>query len=153
MKRALAAALLAAIAALSAPAGAQKAFIHDETAGRVQLMQSSKEALGVLSGMMAGQVRFSSARARTARRTLIRNTRRIEKAFRKQRLEPLSHAKPAIWDDWRGFTGLADAAAKAAVRTKPQDLARLRRTLPALMQACIACHDRFRTTPPEFTTH
>ncbi len=153
MMRYLAITLLAAVAALAGPAGAQKPFLHNETAGRVQLMQSNKDALGQLTAMMGGQVHFNRSQARAARRSLIRNTRKVEKAFRKQKLEPLSHARPAIWADWSGFTEMADAAAGAAAGLRSNTLPGLRETLPDLIRTCHACHERFRQTPREFTTH
>lgn len=153
MTRILAITLLCAAAALAAPAGAQKPFLHKETAARVQLMQSNKEALGGLMAMMGGQVHFNKAEARAARRILLRNTRRIETSFRKQRVEPLSHARSAIWADWTGFTETAAAAAAAAKGLRTNSLEGLRRSLPELMRACHACHDRFRDIPREFTTH
>lgn len=153
MRAVTAAALLAATAALSAPAGAGKVYEHKEVANRIALMQSSREAVSQLSSMTGWQVQFSNAKASTARRTLIRNLRKIPRSFRKERLEPLSNARPGIWQDRDAFKALAKEATRAAVRLKPHTAETLRATLPALIEACMACHERFRDTPREFTTH
>jgi cytochrome c556 len=153
MMRQLPAALAAAALLLSGPAGATKAYQHKEVAARIALMQSSREAVILLSSMTSGQIRFSSTEANTARRTILRNLRKLPRSFRKERLEPLSNARPAIWQDQNSFKALAKAAEKAARQVKPNTQESLRATLPGLMRACLACHDRFRDSPREFTTH
>lgn len=120
---------------------------------RVTLMNTNKAALAILSDMMAGRIVFDSAKARDARKALIQSTKSIPKRFRKARMDPNSHAKPAIWTHWDDFTFRAEAAEDAARQLNTRSLAGLRRTLPNMMQACLSCHQTYRRSPNEFITH
>lgn len=153
MKRLALGAVLILATALSGPADAEKSFTHKEVRARIELMQSNRDALETLHQMMAGQRRFSASEASAARRSLLRNLRKIPRAFRKERMEPLSNARPGIWLNGDDFDARAKAAAKAAAAVKSQNLPALRRTLPDLFHACLSCHDAYRNRPREFTTH
>lgn len=111
---------------------------------RMEAMNRNNAALTVLSDMMGARAFFDRARAREARRTLISTTGRIPSLFRKERGDPLSHARPDIWVNWDDFKARAKAAQRAARAVDTGSLPRLRKSLPQLVQACLACHHSYR---------
>lgn len=120
---------------------------------RVTLMTSQKAALTLLSDMVAGRTVFDAPRAKAARRTLIGTTGRIAKRFKKQRRDPNSHARTEIWQHWDDFEHRAETARQSAKQINSKSLSGLRRTVPAMMQACFSCHQTYRSTPNAFVTH
>lgn len=120
---------------------------------RRSLMQGQKAALNTLSDMIAGRILFDASLAREARRNLIAATGKIPRRFRKHRMAPNSHARPEIWTRWQDFEQRADTAQLAARQISSRSLASLRRSLPAMMQACQSCHQSYRRTPNRAITH
>jgi len=151
-----AAAFLAAAAALaigsSAP-GTAGGGISKHVTQRIALMTAQKAAMDELTSMMAGRSYFDQAKARAARRQLVKSTGSIRKHFRKPQLDPRSNARPLIWHAWDDFKNRAETAEMAARALNTRSLPGLRRTLPGLMQSCISCHETFRNTPNSFVTH
>ncbi|MEY8830029.1 cytochrome c [Sedimentitalea sp. XS_ASV28] len=111
---------------------------------RMMAMNANNTALTVLSDMMGGRAVFDRARARDARRRLIYTTGRIPALFRKAHSDPLSNARPEIWSDWPGFRQQAKSARSAARKLDVSTLPRLRKTLPRVIHACLACHRAYR---------
>lgn len=111
---------------------------------RMMAMNSNKAALTVLGDMMGGRAVFDRDLARDARRRLISSTGRIPALFRKAHTDPLSNARPNIWPNWGDFKGRAKSAQRAARGVDPYSLPRLRKTLPRLVHACLACHRAYR---------
>lgn len=111
---------------------------------RMSAMNTNNAALTVLGDMMGGRAVFDRDRARDARRTLIATTRRIPALFRKAHADTLSNARPDIWSNWGDFKGRAKSAQKAARGLDIYSLPRLRKTLPRLVHACLACHRAYR---------
>ncbi|MEX0302386.1 MAG: cytochrome c [Leisingera sp.] len=150
------AAFLAVILALaigsSAPGTAGNDF-NKHVTRRIALMNSQKAAMDELTSMMAGRSYFDQAKARAARRLLVKSTGSIRKHFKKPRLDPRSNARPLIWHAWKDFENRAEMAQAAAKSLNARTLPGLRRTLPSLMQSCISCHETFRDTPNTFVTH
>ncbi|MEP4035331.1 cytochrome c [Pseudophaeobacter sp.] len=139
---------------LSADLYAGSAVITDKhIRARLALMRDQKAALLTLSDMSAGRRTFTPQRARAARRVLIENTRKIPKHFAKQRLESNSHARPEIWAHWQDFETRAEAARQAAKQINASSISGLRRSLPAVMQACHSCHQIYRKVPNRAITH
>jgi cytochrome c556 len=112
---------------------------------RMEAMNQNNAALTTLSDMMGARAIFDRTRAREARRTLIRTTGRIPSLFRKERSDPLSHARPEIWVNWDDFKSHARAAQRAARDLDTGSLPRLRKSLPPLIQTCLACHRAYRS--------
>ncbi|KIC10635.1 cytochrome C [Leisingera sp. ANG-M1] len=156
LRLAKAAAFLAVIAALaigsSAPSTAGNG-LNKHVTRRIALMTSQKAAMDELTSMMAGRSYFDPAKAKAARRLLVKSTGSIRKHFKKPRLDPRSNARPLIWHAWKDFEARADLAQTAAKSLNARTLPGLRRTLPSLMQSCISCHETFRNTPNTFITH
>ncbi len=120
---------------------------------RVELMATQKAALTTLVDMMAGRTVFNAAKARTARRTLVKSTGTIRKRFKKPRMDPNSHARPLIWQQWDDFENRAEDARDAAKQLSTHTLNGLLRTVPNMVQACLSCHETYRITPNDFITH
>ncbi|MCD9149317.1 c-type cytochrome [Pseudophaeobacter flagellatus] len=150
----LVSALALCLLMLAADLNAGSAIITDKhVRDRLTLMQGQKAALTTLGDMIAGRRTFSPAQARAARRSLISSTRKITKRFKKQRMEPNSHARPEIWSRWQDFTQRAETAQIAAKQLNVGSLNGLRRSIPAMMQACHSCHQSYRRTPNQAVTH
>ncbi|OIQ36536.1 MAG: hypothetical protein BM558_13800 [Roseobacter sp. MedPE-SW] len=139
---------------LSADLNAGSAVITDkDIRARLALMREQKAALLTLSDMMAGRRIFHPKPAKAARRVLIENTRKIPRYFAKQQMEANSHAEPEIWTRWQDFETRAQAARQAAKQINAGSVNGLRRSLPAMVQACHNCHQTYRTTPNRAITH
>ena len=120
---------------------------------RMQLMRQAKHAIDTLAGMMGNRILFDKQSARAARRVLIRTTDDIQGVFRRRHADPLSNARQSIWINWIDFKSRADFANDAARDLNARSLAGLRRTVPGLMQACLACHESYRHPRKMVKTH
>ncbi|MEP2718795.1 cytochrome c [Pseudophaeobacter sp.] len=139
---------------LSAELSAGSAVFTDKhVQERVTLMQGQKAALTILGEMVAGRRNYDLAAAKAARRSLMASTRKIPKRFSKHRMEPNSHARPEIWTRWQDFTQRAETARLAAKQINAGSLTGLRRSVPAMVQACHSCHQSYRGTPNRAITH
>jgi cytochrome c556 len=120
---------------------------------RMTTMQPARDAMNSLAAMMGNQIRFRKSHARTARRELIRATSDIPDVFRKRHMDPLSSAKDSIWLTWPDFKARATQANTAAKALNTRSLNGLRKTLPDLMKACLACHQAYRNPRKMVITH
>lgn len=111
---------------------------------RMNAMNANNAALTALGDMMGGRAIFDRRRAQDARRQIITTTGRIPSLFRKAHTDPLSNAHPDIWSSWGDFKSRARAAQQAARGLDTYTLPRLRKTLPRLIQTCLACHRAYR---------
>lgn len=146
-------ALILGLAAAGSALTATERRMDKHVRARIELMTMQKAAMITLGDMAAGRTAFDAGTARSARRTLIKTTGAIRKAFRKERMDPESNALPALWRYWDDFEQRAGTAGNAARDLNAASLAGLRRTLPGLLHACLSCHETYRATPKEFTTH
>lgn len=146
--------LCLSLAMFSADLKAGSAVISDDhIRTRLALMRAQKDALLTLSDMAAGRRIFEPKAARSARRVLIGQTRRIPKVFARQRMEVNSHARPEIWVNWQDFEARAAEARRAAKQISAGSMKGLHRSLPAMVEACHSCHQNYRTTPNRAITH
>ncbi len=120
---------------------------------RVELMTSQKGALSVLTDMAAGRRPLDKQQARSARKSLINNTKSIRKAFKRIEMDPHSLARPSLWTNWEDFELRASSAHKAAKNLNTRSMNNLRRSLPAMIQGCHSCHDRYKRHDKGFITH
>lgn len=111
---------------------------------RIDAMSDARAAMETLGAMMSGTAAFDSARAWRARKVLVRFGDDIPRLFRRNRTDVLSRARPEIWPRWSTFKARAEAAEDAARALKVRNRDTLGRTLPALIDACLACHREFR---------
>lgn len=136
--------VLIAITVPALAALAQNAVTNRGVQKRMDTMTGAKGAVEVLADMMGGRIRFDGPKARTARRDLIKATRSIAPMFSKPHSDPLSQARPDIWENWNDFKIRADTANRAARRLNVHQLSALRATLPDMINACLACHRSYR---------
>ncbi len=111
---------------------------------RMATMGIAKTAIGTLTDMVAGRVRFDRRVARAARKNLVRATRDIPKVFKQPHGDRLSRAKTDIWLSWADFETRAETAKRAAKRIRIGRLISLQRTLPNMLSACLNCHQTYR---------
>ncbi|MEY8840699.1 cytochrome c [Cribrihabitans sp. XS_ASV171] len=127
---------------------AQEPLVRDEAVlARQALMREAKAALGVLSEMSGHRLRFDRQTARAAKRRLSSALRRLPRVFEAAYMDDHSHALPRIWQDEAGFTAAAARARSAARAVEIRSLPALRRSLPEVVSACLACHRGFRRPP------
>jgi len=123
---------------------AQDSVVNRGVKKRMATMNSAKTATGILTNMMSGRVMFDASQARAARKILLRAVRDIPARFRRPHEDPLSHARPLIWMQWDDFRVRAKTARRAARDLNANSLNGLRKTLPGMIVACLACHKTFR---------
>ena len=145
--------ILAALLCAATVAPAQDRVRNAGVQERMELMQQAKHAMDTLVGMMGNRILFDRQSARTARRILIRATSDIQGAFRRRHADPLSNARQSIWINWTDFKSRAELANDAARDLNARSLPGLRRTVPTLMQACLACHESYRHPRKMVKTH
>ncbi|ATG38226.1 c-type cytochrome [Phaeobacter piscinae] len=145
--------LMAALLLLAGKVEAESPAPNKYVAERIALMSSQKKALQDLTAMTRDYIAFDRSGARAARRALVRSTRRIPRHFRRDVTDLSSHARGGIWTNWADFKRHADDAEKAARALNTRSASGLRRSLPRLISACHNCHQIYRNTPREFTTH
>ncbi len=118
--------------------------VHPDVEQRILTMRAAKSALEPLQAMMAGRMRFDRDTARGARAALVDATGDIPRHFRPETYDPLSRARAGIWRHPDLFDAHARQAKRAARGIRTGSLNRLRQTLPQMINACLACHNRFR---------
>lgn len=124
---------------------ADEPVVRDEAVlARQATMQSAKAALAVLSEMSALRRHFDRDTARDSRGVLLAALADIPARFESPYMDRHSRARPEIWQDRAEFLRRASAARQAARGVRINSLPALRHSLPGLMAACLACHDRFR---------
>lgn len=129
------------------PAGETWSVVNRGVKRRMATMAVARDATHTLAGMMAGRIRFDRVQARAARKRLLDATREIPMVFRRPHSDPLSRARPDIWDRWDDFSARARAANRAAQAVNPDRLATLRATLPGAIRTCLDCHSTYRRDP------
>ncbi|SDE34775.1 cytochrome c [Ruegeria marina] len=124
---------------------ADEPVVRDEAVlARQATMRSAKAALGVLFEMSALRRHFDRDTAREARAVLLAALAEIPARFEKPYMDRHSRSRPGIWENRAEFLRRAIAARQAARGVRTVNLPALRRSLPGMMAACLACHDRFR---------
>lgn len=137
-------ALLALAAAFASAAAGTGDGTDRQVQRRVAAMFAAQAALDRLGDMSGGRRMFDAGEARAARAELIAFARALPDRFRRNRTDPASRALPVLWLAWDEFRDQADHAERAARGLETRSLNRLRAGLPDLVDACIACHRRFR---------
>lgn len=141
------------IMALSGSLSANHGVTNPKVQARVDLMTTQKAALTLLSEMASTRRPFDRSQARAARKSLEKTTSQIPKRFRRPHRDPHSLAKAALWHNWDDFKARAKRANTAVKELNTRSLTGLRRSLPAVIQSCHACHDTYKNPGHEFTTH
>lgn len=140
--------MLAGVLALSALA----ASAHEGATGlvkeRMDSMSAIAESMKALGGMVkSGEVDGAQAVALGAR--VAEEARKVPDLFAQEELQPMSEARPEIWQDFADFTAKAEAMSAAAATLAAQapatlDRATLGKALGDIGATCKACHEVYR---------
>lgn len=139
------------LAALALIGAASTALAHSgvqnpTVAARMEGMSAMGQQMKVIGLMAKGETAFDAEAARAAATAIAARAAETPELFAPEETDPKSEARPAIWQDFEAFTGLATELEAAAWEVSaridtPQDL---RPAMMALGGACKSCHARFR---------
>ncbi|SLN31837.1 Cytochrome c-555 precursor [Roseovarius albus] len=129
--------------------GASFALAHSEIENptvlkRVHAMEDMEEARLTLSEMAQGLRGFDALSAERARARLIQQSADLPKLFKSPQMDPKTTALQVIWGNWRDFKVKSNKMKKASKGLNVSSVASLRTGLPALENACQACHRAYR---------
>lgn len=133
-------------------AGATAAFAHvgvkdPAVMARMHNMKDSAAALEVLGGMAKGEVAYDAARAEAARAELLVLAAAVPALFKGAETDPLTEARPEIWDNWPDFEAKAMMAEEAVAAMTVGDAQEIAASLRPVGAACSACHELYRVDP------
>ncbi|MDQ0345609.1 c-type cytochrome [Ancylobacter vacuolatus] len=137
---ALAAGIITAIVATSAPAGA------DVIKERQALLKQFGDATKPIGGMLRGSVPFDLAQVQAALDLYVTDAKVLPTLFPAGSGTGDTEALPAIWTNKADFDarfaklGTDAAAARAAIT----DEARFKASFPGVVRNCGGCHDNYR---------
>jgi len=115
---------------------------------RMDSMSAIADSMKALGGMVkSGEVDGAQAVALGAR--VAEEARRVPDLFAEEELQPMSEARPEIWQDFADFTAKAEAMTAAAATLAAQapatlDRAALGQALGDIGATCKACHEVYR---------
>ena len=137
------------IIAVTAAAVAGTAWAHNGVSdptvkARMELMMTIKKATAVIGGMAKGKIEFDAQKATEAKAVLARAAARIDSAFEQPATDPLSEARPDIWQDRDGFAAKTDEFEAAATALDVTSLENLRAGLGDIGKSCGGCHKAYR---------
>lgn len=131
------------VAAISSVAFAHQGVKDAQVRARMKQMEIIADHTRVLGSMAKGQSRFDKRTANDTLTSISANAKDIPKQFQVPADDPISEARPEIWDNWDRFHDMSLALARAS--TGPvEDLGDLRSVLAEIATACRACHEAFR---------
>lgn len=107
------------VGALTASTLAAVALAHGGATGivkeRMDAMGEMRDAVKTISPMMSGEAEYDAEAVREAAETIQgHGGESLTEMFPEGTTDAPSEAKPAIWNDWERFTGLADQLETAA---------------------------------------
>jgi cytochrome c556 len=140
--------LIAAVAALAAPAFAQE----DPIAARQALMRNNSAAAGVANAIMNDEIEYSPAVGRAAIAAWSATAHTITAFFPEGSAdETRSRALPKIWEDLPAFLEAVEAfqtdvaaAVEASGREGPPDKETFVAAAQPVLENCGACHEAWR---------
>ncbi len=111
---------------------------------RMHAMGTAGQATKVLGDMAKGSVDYDATQAAEAKAALIQIAQDLPALFQENASDPVSEARPAIWDDYADFSAKADVMAAAAVALDTSSAATIGAGLRALGGSCGGCHKAYR---------
>jgi len=114
---------------------------------RQQLMKMNGKAIGALAAIMKGEAAYDPAVVKKSAETIAEDLEKFPTLFPEDSKDgpPETWAKLEIWADMDGFKAAADTAYKAAEAVEDTtDEAGFKAAMPALGDACGACHKKYR---------
>ena len=133
---------LFAATAVMAHQGVQNATVK----ARMEAMSEIAANMKTLGKMAQGAIEFDAAVARTAATVIAQQAAMTTTLFAPRETDPLSEAKPLIWDDFDGFSGKAQdmEGVALAVSRSVQNIGDVKAALGALGETCKSCHAVYR---------
>jgi cytochrome c556 len=124
---------------------------NDPIETRKDLMEANGAAAAVAAGMLKGELDYNPAVAKSAIRTLRATAHAFGAFFPEGSDKGDTKASPKIWENMdefqkhlAKFQSDADAAAKAAGKDGPADLAAFKAAVTPILGNCKSCHQDFR---------
>lgn len=111
---------------------------------RMEAMRTIGQNNKLIADMVQGKTAFDAAAAEAAVRVIAQGAKQIPVLFEAEEADPVSEAKPEIWQDWDDFVARSAALENAAQGVDPSSPDALKAALPALGGSCRACHDAYR---------
>lgn len=111
---------------------------------RIALMQTIRMNTGKLGDMASGKAAFDAAGAASAKAALVAAAGQIPAKFKPEETDPVSEAKPGIWQDWDDFAKHAGALEAAAGKIDTASLDGVKAGMGGVGQACKSCHTTYR---------
>jgi cytochrome c556 len=130
--------------ALATIAAAHTGVKDPSVKARMDAMGEIKDAFGLLGSMAKGNAPFDAAAAASARAHLITRANQIPSDFADKATDPMTEARPAIWQNWGDFTAKSMAMAAAFEALDVQSETTLRAGFKQAGASCIACHKSYR---------
>ncbi|MDF1619115.1 c-type cytochrome [Pseudothioclava nitratireducens] len=125
-------------------AAAKEGVTNPVVKERMDVMQVIRANTGALGDMASGKAAFDGAKAAEAAAAIAGAAATIPTVFEPQETDPVSEAKPAIWENFSDFTTKADALTTAAQSLDTGSLDALKAGMGAVGGACKACHTDYR---------
>lgn len=137
---------IAVVAVLAAPAALSHSGVKDpQVMARMQLMSLVAADMKILGGMAKGSIGFDLERVKARAASLEQHAVETLQLFEPQANDPKSEARPAIWEDWDGFSAKANdmqQAAKQLGLVTAED--GFEAAFRVVGQTCTACHETYR---------
>lgn len=111
---------------------------------RMHAMGTAGQATKVLGDMAKGSIAFDADKAAEAKALLIQVARDLPETFKENASDPVSEARPTIWDDFADFTIRAEIMETTATALDTSSAASIGAGMRALGGSCGGCHKAYR---------
>ena len=114
---------------------------------RMMSMKSMGDDMKTIAAMVTGKAPYDAAKTKSIAAEIEKHASGIAKQFPKGSIKGPSEALPAIWKDWDGFKGHADALAQLAGQlagTADGGKAAALGVFAKMGKTCSGCHDDYR---------
>lgn len=129
---------------VGAVAPAHEGVMNPAVMARMEAMKSANDAVRTLGGMARGRIAFDAAAAAAARTDLIAALEQTPALFEAPETDPMTEARPEIWQDWPRYLALSEASVTAARALSTASLADVQAGLGRIGATCSACHEDYR---------
>jgi cytochrome c556 len=144
MFRKLALATPLAAATLAAAVDAHTGVSDPQVKARMETMSQISDAMKVIGTMAKGAAEFDADAAEAALERVASLATQIPEDFEPKATDPVSEARPEIWEEWDSFTAQAEDLAETADALSITARDDLRPAIAELGGACRACHEDYR---------
>lgn len=114
---------------------------------RMMSMKSMGDGMKAIAAMVTGKAPYDASKTKVIAAEIEKHATGIPKQFPKGSIKGPSEALPAIWTDWAGFKGHADALARLAGQlagTADSGKTTALGVFARMGKTCSGCHDDYR---------